>query len=112
MTIPKDTLAKLLKLNPTFNYEGARSSGYTDNEIYEYLTTNGGKAIFLNIDVPWSSKVEHIVKEYPILCYLLLFIMIVATTWIGLKIIWNLLKSIIYQLVYTCSKAIKDAQNS
>lgn len=96
MPTPKDSLDKLLKHNPTFNYEGARNAGYTDKEIYEYLATNDSKAIFQNIDVPWASKLEHVVKEYPIPCYSLILILILATTWIALKLIWKLLKSIIY----------------
>jgi hypothetical protein len=59
--------------------------------------------------VKWiEKKSETFSEEYPILCWSSVAVIAIFCVWLLIKCAWKLTKLVIYQTVYTISKAIKD----
>lgn len=104
------TIFDLLEQYPSFQYEEAKKEGYTDEEILVFLSSkeNDSTNVFSYTETSWSN-VESFSKDFPIYFWSSISLMTILLFFLIIKIFWKLIKAIIYQIAYTITKAIRDA---
>lgn len=106
------TIFDLIEENPNFDFERAKKAGYTDKEIYAFLSKRQSEDIFdyVEVDVSWSGKVENLSRNYPIPFWSFIVVITLCISWALIFCVWKIVKLVLYQTVYTFVKAVKDAR--
>jgi len=94
---------------PSFQYEEAKKEGYSDDEIFDFLYNLAQEEKQSHIEVSWNEKIAIFSREHPIpfwisFAFIFLFCALIMTIFA-----WKIVKMALYQIVYTITKARKDA---
>lgn len=87
-----------------------KSSKATDKEHIAYTMENTNPFDHLRVEPSWNKKVENLSDVYTISFWSFIALIAIFILWISIKCIWRLIKLMVYQIVYTVVKAIKDAE--
>lgn len=87
-----------------------KSSKATDKEPIAYTMENTNPFYHLRVEPSWNKKLENFSQDYPIPFWSFIALVTIFFLWISIKCVWRLIKLMLYQIVYTIVKAIKDAE--
>jgi hypothetical protein len=94
---------------PSFQYEEAKKVGYSDDEIFDFLFDLAQEEKQSYVEVSWNEKVAAFSIEHPFPFWISFAFIFLFFALVLIIFAWKIVKTTLYQIVYTITKARKDA---